>query len=75
MRMDENFSGCRVFSYCLMCNHGHLLLEEPPMGEGGLSDEMWRSAEWYVAGFATSPMEQSSGAVISSVISLSDFDR
>ena len=39
MRMYENFSGCRVLSYCLMCNHVHILLEVPPMEEGGLSDE------------------------------------
>ena len=39
MRMVENFSGCRVLSYCLMCNHVHLLLEVPPMKAGGLSDE------------------------------------
>jgi putative transposase len=38
MRMMENFSGCRVLSYCLMCNHIHILLEVPPMPEGGLSD-------------------------------------
>ncbi len=40
MRVQENFSGCRVLSYCLMSNHFHLLLEVPPMPEGGLSDEM-----------------------------------
>ena len=39
MRMYENFSGCRVLSYCLMSNHFHLLLEVPPMEEGGLDDE------------------------------------
>ena len=39
LRMYENFSGCRVLSYCLMTNHFHLLLEVPPMAEGGLSDE------------------------------------
>ena len=39
MRMQEKFTGCRVASYCLMCNHFHLLLEVPPMTEGGLSDE------------------------------------
>ena len=39
MRMYENFSGCRVLSYCLMGNHVHLLLEVPPMREGGLTDE------------------------------------
>ena len=38
MRMYENFSGCRVLSYCLMSNHFHLLLEVPPKGEGRLSD-------------------------------------
>jgi REP element-mobilizing transposase RayT len=39
MRMQENFSGCRVLSYCVMSNHFHLLLEVPPMPEGGISDE------------------------------------
>ena len=38
MRMQENFSGCRVLSYCVMSNHFHLLLEVPPMAAGGLSD-------------------------------------
>ena len=38
MRMMENFSGCRVLSYCLMCNHIHILLEVPPQPEGGISD-------------------------------------
>jgi REP element-mobilizing transposase RayT len=40
MRMQENFSGCRVLSYCLMSNHFHLLLEVPPMPEDGISDEL-----------------------------------
>jgi putative transposase len=40
MRMQESFTGCRVLSYCLMSNHIHLLLEVPPMPEGGLSDEL-----------------------------------
>ena len=40
MRMYENFSGCRVLSYCVMSNHFHLLLEVPPMNEGGVSDEV-----------------------------------
>ncbi len=39
MRMQENFSGCRVLSYCIMSNHFHLLLEVPPMPVGGLTDE------------------------------------
>jgi putative transposase len=38
MRMQENFTGCRVVSYCLMCNHIHLLVEVPPMPEGGFAD-------------------------------------
>jgi len=38
MRMTENFSGCRVLSYCVMSNHFHILLEVPPMPEGGLGD-------------------------------------
>jgi len=39
MRMQEKFTGCRAVSYCLMDNHFHILLEVPPMAEGGLSDE------------------------------------
>ena len=39
MRMQENFSGCRVLSYCVMSNHFHILLEVPPVPEGGISDE------------------------------------
>jgi putative transposase len=39
MRMYENFSGCRILSYCVMSNHFHLLLEVPPMPVGGLTDE------------------------------------
>jgi REP element-mobilizing transposase RayT len=39
MRMCEKFTGCRVLSYCLMSNHFHLLLEVPPMPEGGVSDQ------------------------------------
>jgi REP element-mobilizing transposase RayT len=38
MRMHENFTGCRVVAYCLMCNHIHLLVEVPPMPEGGFTD-------------------------------------
>jgi putative transposase len=39
MRMQENFTGCRALSYCLMDNHFHLLLEVPPMAGGGISDD------------------------------------
>ncbi|MEX1048336.1 MAG: transposase, partial [Akkermansiaceae bacterium] len=38
MRMYENFTGCRALSYCVMSNHFHLLLEVPPMPDGGLTD-------------------------------------
>lgn len=38
MRMQENFTGCRVLAYCIMSNHFHILLEVPPLPEGGLSD-------------------------------------
>jgi putative transposase len=40
MRMQENFSGCRVLSYCIMSNHFHILLEVPPLPEGEISDEL-----------------------------------
>ena len=40
MRLQEKFTGCRVVSYCLMCNHFHLLLEVPPMAEGETSEEV-----------------------------------
>ena len=33
MWMYENFSGCRVLSYCVMSNHFYLLLEVPPTAE------------------------------------------
>lgn len=39
MRMQEQFTGCRVLAYCLMGNHFHLLLEVPPRPEAGLSVE------------------------------------
>jgi len=39
MRMMENFSGCRVLAYCVMCNHFHLLLEVPPKPKIALTDE------------------------------------
>ena len=69
MRMYENFSGCRVLSYCLMSNHFHLLLEVPPIAEGGLSDEMLLQRlsalypEAYVAGVAAELTEARRPAV------------
>jgi putative transposase len=40
MRMQENFTGCRVLTYCVMSNHFHVLLEVPTAPEGGVSDEL-----------------------------------
>lgn len=53
MRMMENFSGCRVLSYCVMSNHVHLLLEIPPMPAEGISDEelLKRLGGLYTQGF------------------------
>lgn len=39
MRMYEKFSGCRVLTYCLMCNHVHLLVEVTPRPAQPLGDE------------------------------------
>lgn len=39
MRMQENFSGCRVLSYCVMSNHFHILLDVPPARAVVLDDE------------------------------------
>jgi REP element-mobilizing transposase RayT len=32
---QENFTGCRALSYCLMDNHFHILLEVPGRSEAG----------------------------------------
>ena len=59
MRMQENFTGCRVLSYCLMDNHFHILLEVPPLAEEGLADAVLLKrlaaiySEAFVAGVAT----------------------
>jgi hypothetical protein len=37
IRMQENFTGCRVLSYCVMSNHFYILLQVPPIPEGGIS--------------------------------------
>ena len=58
MRMHENFSGCRVLSYCVMSNHFHLLLEVPPVPKDGITDEVLLkrlsaiNSEAFVAGVA-----------------------
>jgi REP element-mobilizing transposase RayT len=38
MRMQENFSGCKVLAYCIMSNHFHILLEVPPKKQLVLDD-------------------------------------
>ncbi len=40
MRMQENFSGCRVLAYCVMSNHFHILLEVPPAEALVLDDQV-----------------------------------
>jgi REP element-mobilizing transposase RayT len=63
IRMYENFSGCRILSYCMMSNHFHLLLEVPPMAEDGLSDKVLLNrlsglySEAFVAGVAAELVE------------------
>jgi REP element-mobilizing transposase RayT len=58
MRMQENFTGCRVLTYCVMSNHFHVLLEVPPVPEGGISDDLLLKrlaalySEAFVAGVA-----------------------
>jgi len=43
MRMTEDFTGCRVLSYCLMSNHFHILLEVPPRPSEPIPDiELFR---------------------------------
>jgi REP element-mobilizing transposase RayT len=64
MRMQENFTGCRVLSYCVMSNHFHILLEVPPMPEGGISDEnlLRRLAALYSEGFVAGVGSELAGA-------------
>ena len=40
IRMAENFTGCRVLTYCVMSNHFHILLEVPPMPKEGVREEV-----------------------------------
>ena len=39
MRMYEKFTGCRVLTYCLMCNHVHMLVDVTPWPPEPLTDE------------------------------------
>ena len=80
MRLQEKFAGCRVVSYCLMCNHFHLLLEVPPMAEGGISDEVLLKrlsaiySDAYVAGVAKE-LEDARMAVYTENIGLDEAVR
>ena len=64
MRMQENFTGCRVLAYCVMSNHFHVLLEVPPMPQGGISDGMLlkRLAALYSEAFAEGVESELAGA-------------
>jgi len=64
MRMMENFSGCRVLSYCVMSNHFHLLVEVPPLPQGGLTDaELLRRLEvFYGENFVKSVADELTAA-------------
>jgi REP element-mobilizing transposase RayT len=64
MRMMENFSGCRVLSYCVMSNHFHILLEVPPMPKAGLSDAelLKRLGVFYAENFVKSVADELSAA-------------
>jgi len=64
MRMQENFTGCRVLTYCVMSNHFHMLLEVPPVPEDGLPDEVLlkRLASLYAEGFVAGVEAELAGA-------------
>ena len=64
MRMMENFTGCRVLAYCVMCNHFHLLLEVPPRPKVALTDEqlLKRLGGLYSKAFVASVAKELAGA-------------
>jgi REP element-mobilizing transposase RayT len=64
MRMQENFTGCRVLSYCVMSNHFHVLLEVPPVPEGGISEGLLlkRLAGLYSEAFVDGVAKELEGA-------------
>jgi putative transposase len=71
MRLQEKFTGCRVVSYCLMCNHFHLLLEVPPIADSEIPEELLLKrlsaiySEVFIAG-VTKELADAKGAVYSS---------
>jgi putative transposase len=60
----ENFSGCRVLAYCIMCNHFHLLLEVPPRSKVELTDEqlLKRLGALYSKAFVATVAKELAGA-------------
>ena len=64
MRMQENFTGCRVLTYCVMSNHFHVLLEVPPVPEGGIADGLLlkRLAALYSEAFVAGVEAELAGA-------------
>jgi putative transposase len=64
MRMMENFSGCRVLAYCVMCNHFHILLEVPPRPKVALTDEqlLKRLGALYSKAFVATVAKELAGA-------------
>jgi REP element-mobilizing transposase RayT len=64
MRMQENFTGCRVLTYRVMSNHFHVLLEVPPVSEDGISDRLLlkRLAALYPEAFVAGVEAELAGA-------------
>ena len=64
MRMMENFSGCRMLAYCVMCNHFHILLELPPRLKLALTDEqlLKRLGALYSKAFVATMAKELAGA-------------
>jgi hypothetical protein len=62
--MMENFSGCRVLAYCVMCNHFHILLEVPPKPKVALTDEqlLKRLGAVYSKAFVATVAKELAGA-------------
>jgi putative transposase len=62
--MMENFSGCRVLAYCIMCNHFHILLEVPPRPKLVLTDEqlLKRLGALYSKAFVATVAKELAGA-------------
>ncbi|MGL4401491.1 MAG: transposase [Luteolibacter sp.] len=77
MRMQENFTGCRILSYCLMDNHFHLLLEVPPVADAEITDEELLKrlsalyGEAFVAGVAKE-LEDARKAIYTSVSGMNE---